>query len=65
MEPKWFLDTEAAAEYYGVSVRTLQRWRLEGRGPDFVKLGRLVRYTREDLDQHAAAQRREMSTAVA
>jgi hypothetical protein len=33
-----------------VSVRTLQRWRLEGGGPLFVKVGRLVRYPRSDLD---------------
>ena len=32
------------ARKLGVSVRTLQRWRVEGRGPKFVKIGKLVRY---------------------
>lgn len=34
-----------------VSPRTLQRWRMEGTGPSFVRIGRLVRYRRADLDQ--------------
>lgn len=48
-------DEEAAGKYIGgkdspVSARTLQRWRLEGVGPTYVKLGRLVRYREADLD---------------
>ncbi len=42
-------DEETAGKYIGgasspISTRTLQRWRLEGVGPTFVKLGRPVRY---------------------
>jgi hypothetical protein len=52
-----------AGEYLGgerhpVSERTLQRWRLEGVGPKFLKLGRLVRYRKSDLDRWADAQLR-------
>ena len=48
-------DEEAAGKYIGgaaspISTRTMQRWRLEGIGPVYVKLGRLVRYRRHDLD---------------
>ncbi len=48
-------DEEAAGKYIGgasspISPRTLQRWRLEGVGPTFVKLGRLVRYRQSDLE---------------
>jgi hypothetical protein len=32
-----------------VSPRTLQGWRLVGIGPPFVKMGRVVRYKRQDL----------------
>lgn len=32
------------AEYSGIAVRTLQRWRLENRGPAYRKLGGAVRY---------------------
>ena len=48
-------DEDAADKYIGgtrspISTRTLQRWRLEGVGPTYVKLGRLVRYRQTDLD---------------
>lgn len=43
MEPA-YMNEEQLAAYWGISARTLQRWRIEGRGPDYVKLGRSVRY---------------------
>mgnify|MGYP000091101702 CR=1 FL=1 len=48
-------DEEAAGKYIGgaaspISTRTMQRWRLEGIGPVYVKLGRLVRYRQSDLE---------------
>jgi len=33
-----------------VSLACLRRWRLERRGPVFVKIGQLVRYRPEDLE---------------
>jgi hypothetical protein len=33
-----------------VSLACLRRWRLERRGPMFVKMGQLVRYRPEDLE---------------
>ncbi len=48
-------DTDAlltevqAADVLSVSVRTLQAWRAQGRGPRFVRVGRLVRYAKADL----------------
>lgn len=36
---------------YGLRIKTLQRWRLENRGPRFVKLHSLVRYPVADLDR--------------
>ncbi len=47
-----------AAELLGVSVRTLQKWRLQGNGPRFVKLGRAVRYDRRDLEEYIEVGRR-------
>ena len=41
-----------------VSPRTMQRWRQEGTGPEFLKLGRLVRYRKSDLDRWVDAQLR-------
>lgn len=31
--------------YVGVSTQTLARWRHEGKGPEYVKIGRLVAYS--------------------
>lgn len=41
-------ETEAA-EILGLSIRTLQAWRLTGGGPRYAKIGRLVRYSNADL----------------
>jgi len=45
-----FLDSDQAAEYLGLKRTTLEAWRTRGSGPRFVKLGRLVKYRRSDLD---------------
>jgi predicted DNA-binding transcriptional regulator AlpA len=45
------LDQRAAAEILGISVRTLERHRLTGTGPQFCQLGRLVRYRELDLEE--------------
>jgi Helix-turn-helix domain len=43
------LNESQAAEFIGVSVRTLQAWRVRGGGPPYVKIGRSVRYQRRTL----------------
>ncbi|MBC7767420.1 MAG: helix-turn-helix domain-containing protein [Phycisphaerales bacterium] len=45
------LTVEEAAELLSVSVKTLEAWRRLGKGPEFVKLGRSVRYTMRALDR--------------
>jgi len=45
------LTTEQAAEYLCVKTRTLESWRVQGLGPPFVKVGRLVRYLQTTLDE--------------
>ena len=45
------LNEEQAGQYVGgLSPVTLQTWRSRGDGPPFLKVGRLVRYRRSDLD---------------
>jgi predicted DNA-binding transcriptional regulator AlpA len=39
------------AEFLAVAVKTLQAWRVRGGRPKFIKLGRSVRYRREDLER--------------
>ncbi|MCL1599154.1 MAG: helix-turn-helix domain-containing protein [Actinomycetia bacterium] len=36
------------AEYLQVTEATLADWRYRGKGPRYVKVGRLVRYSQED-----------------
>ncbi len=48
------LNEGQAAEFLKLSVRTLQQWRVSGRGPLFTKLSRAVRYRRADLDAYVA-----------
>lgn len=44
-------STKQAAQYLGVSHRTLEGWRIRGGGPRYLRLGarKCVRYRREDL----------------
>jgi len=46
-----YLDTRQAAGLTGIGAATLERWRVDGAGPPYVKLGRLVKYRRQDLDE--------------
>ena len=49
-----FLTPREAATLLGLSVRTLDRYRCNGKGPAFYKFGGRVRYTPDDLGQWAA-----------
>ena len=49
-----FLNEQEVSKRLNISVATLRRWRLEKRGPMFVKVGSLVRYRPEDLDSWVA-----------
>lgn len=57
MDDRYYTPKEAA-EFLGVSVWTLARWRTECRGPVFLKLGKSktspVRYERECLIHYAS-----------
>jgi len=46
-----FLTEKEVAEQIKVSLASLRRWRLLQRGPRFIKVGALVRYRAEDLQQ--------------
>ncbi|HET8920929.1 MAG TPA: helix-turn-helix domain-containing protein [Xanthobacteraceae bacterium] len=49
------LITHEAASYCRLSKRTLERLRVSGLGPRFVKYGRSIRYRQSDLDQWIAS----------
>jgi excisionase family DNA binding protein len=46
-----FLTEPEVADRLRVSLACLRRWRLERRGPRFVKVGSLVRYPADELDR--------------
>ena len=52
------LRTAEAARWLGLSHRTLEKLRATGGGPAFLKIGRAVRYSAEDLARFMAAHRR-------
>lgn len=54
---------DEAADYTRLSKITLNRWRLTGEGPVFVKMGGAVRYAKADLDAFIAASRRRATTS--
>jgi excisionase family DNA binding protein len=56
------MTERAAAERLGVSVRTLQKWRLQGNGPRFLKLGYAVRYEEKDLESFIERARRSSTS---
>jgi predicted DNA-binding transcriptional regulator AlpA len=49
------VNTKGASEHIGLAESTLEKLRVTGEGPAFVKLGRAVRYRICDLDSWAAA----------
>ncbi len=43
------LSTKLLSRRWNIAPRTLERWRAEGRGPQFVRIGRHVRYRQTDI----------------
>lgn len=62
---KKYLRTDKAADYLGTSKSFLEKARLDGTGPKFLRLGsRMVSYSIEDLDEWAV-QNSRFSTSEA
>ncbi|MBX4898594.1 helix-turn-helix domain-containing protein [Rhizobium bangladeshense] len=59
------LRTDDAAIYTGVSASTLNKLRLTGGGPDYLKLGKSVVYDPADLDAWLSSKRRRSTSAAA
>lgn len=45
------LKTADAAKILNVSKQTIEAWRLRGGGPAYLKMGKAVRYRRQDLEE--------------
>jgi predicted DNA-binding transcriptional regulator AlpA len=60
------LRTPATAEYVGLSRSTIEKFRLTGQGPKFVRIGvRAVGYRVEDLDAWLAERVRQSTSELA
>lgn len=55
-----FWTTKQLARKYGVSPRTLERWRGDGTGPPFTKKGKTIRYPKRKAqdwwDKHTSTE---------
>lgn len=50
MEPeKIFIDEKAVSNITGFALPTLRNWRCIGKGPDYSKIGRAIRYKKKDV----------------
>ena len=60
--PDGRMDVPNAADYLGLSQKTLAMMRCQGTGPKYIKRGRIF-YFREDLDQWIMKAGKRTSTA--
>ena len=60
--PRAYLRTPDAAAYCGIAVSTLEKLRLSGGGPIFLKRGRSVLYRVADLDAWLDSLRRRSTS---
>ena len=56
------LDTRAAADFLGVSARTLEGFRVKGGGPRYAKVGGAVRYRLASLEEYLQRQERSSTS---
>ena len=50
------LTPEQTASYLGTAPQTLANWRVVGRGPKYVRVGKLIRYRLADIDNWLTSQ---------
>ena len=63
MERTEHLSEKLLARRWGLSHRTLERWRHDAYGPAYLKVGGRVIYRIDDIEAYEAAQRRIPSVA--
>jgi excisionase family DNA binding protein len=57
--------TDEAANRLSVAVSTLEAWRVRGGGPEFIKLGKAVRYSDEALEKFLTSRTRTSTSQEA
>jgi hypothetical protein len=56
------LRTRAAADYTGLAESTLEKLRVSGAGPLYIRVGRIVVYDPDDLDAWLGAHKRRSTS---
>lgn len=51
-ECKRLLTPNEVAIQLGMAESTLTKWRSRGKGPKYVKMGRIIRYRQSDIDNY-------------
>ena len=56
------MDTAGVAAYTGLTKARIDKLRITGEGPVFIKIGKLVRYRKVDVDRWLAEQSRSSTS---
>ena len=59
---KSLLTPPEAAKNWGVSISKLAKDRVHGTGPEYIKIGRAVRYDPDAMDEYALSQTRSSTS---
>lgn len=57
-----YINETTLAERLCISASTLRKWRWEGKGPKFIKVGHRVLYREEDINSYIEAQVRKSTS---
>lgn len=49
-EKNQIMDEAGASEFLAIPANTLRVWRSQGKGPNYKKVGRMIRYDKRDLE---------------
>jgi len=60
-----FLKAKQLAKRWGMETGTLNQWRWNGKGPYFIKTGRKVLYSLQDVQRFEEVRRRQNTTEKA
>lgn len=63
-KPEQMATTEEVADYLQMPPHTLEQWRSQGKGPDYHKVGRHVRYDWQDVRNWKNAQKMTMGVTA-
>lgn len=63
-DPATLICAEDVPQYVPLARQTLARWRHEGRGPRYVKLGRRIAYRVRDLQEFVESSLRSSTSEV-